>query len=84
MNRIARVEIDHCLRCPHSGQDINTTRTKFHKAGGKMICWGGDSIEQRSVYIPDWCPLWVAHGKPMCKQNARLHRTSEAQHNEKG
>jgi hypothetical protein len=27
MNRIVRIEIDHCLRCPHSGQDINTTRT---------------------------------------------------------
>jgi hypothetical protein len=82
MNRIARIEVDHCLRCPHSGQDINTTRTKFHKAGGKMICWDGDSIEQRSVYIPDWCPLWVAHGKPMCKQNATLHLPTEAQRKE--
>lgn len=78
MKRIVRLEIDHCLRCPHSGPDINVTRAECKQAGGKMICWDGDSIETRSAYIPDWCPLWVAQGKPMWKPNATADRPAKA------
>ena len=77
MKRIVRLEIDHCLRCPHSGPDINITRTECNKAGGKMICWDGSDIEKRSAYIPDWCPLWVAQGKPMWKPNICIREIAQ-------
>lgn len=67
MKRIIRLEIDHCLKCTHSGPDINITRTECKKAGGKMICWDGSDIEKRSAYMPDWCPFWNAQGKPLSK-----------------
>lgn len=67
MKRVVRLEVFHCWGCPHSGPDINVTRTECKIASGRTIFFDGDPKEKWDAFIPDWCPLWNKQGKPMWK-----------------